>query len=78
MGESDTKDGSSEPQENTPTSTKIPTVEQAKKFLQDDRVRLASPEKKSEFLRSKGLEDSQIVELLDSKDGERNEEACSN
>lgn len=41
------------------------TIEQARKFLQDDKVRLASRETKVEFLQSKGLQEPQITALLD-------------
>ncbi|KAF3766379.1 hypothetical protein M406DRAFT_330206 [Cryphonectria parasitica EP155] len=41
------------------------TLEQAKRFLQDETVRDASREKKIEFLRSKGLEEADIHRLLD-------------
>ncbi|ROW17250.1 hypothetical protein VPNG_01249 [Cytospora leucostoma] len=40
-------------------------LEQARKFLQDDAVRLSSREKKVEFLKSKGIEEPYINELLE-------------
>ena len=44
--------------------TEPATLEQARKFLEDDEVRLQSRERKIEFLKTKGLQESQIVELL--------------
>ncbi|KAI5923797.1 hypothetical protein F4810DRAFT_667483 [Camillea tinctor] len=50
-----------------------PSVEQARKFLSDDSVRNSSPEKKKEFLKSKGFNDGQIDKLLSEDDEERAE-----
>ncbi|KAI1278500.1 peroxisomal membrane anchor protein conserved region-domain-containing protein [Xylaria sp. FL0933] len=50
-------DAASEP-ENT-------TLEHARRFLDDESVKTAAPEEKRAFLKSKGLEDSQIDQLLD-------------
>ncbi|KAJ8111229.1 hypothetical protein ONZ43_g5670 [Nemania bipapillata] len=41
------------------------TLERARQFLNDETVKVASPEEKRAFLKSKGLEDSQITQLLD-------------
>ena len=49
-------------------SPSLATVEHAKKFLEDDDVRLQSRERKIEFLKTKGLRNSQIVELLGPED----------
>jgi len=46
-----------------PTTEEV-TLDQARRFLQDDHVRSASLERKAGFLRSKGLSDAQIAELL--------------
>ncbi|KAK3304214.1 peroxisomal membrane anchor protein conserved region-domain-containing protein [Chaetomium strumarium] len=40
------------------------TLKQARKFLQDDQVQNTTPERKAEFLKSKGLSDADIEELL--------------
>ena len=45
-------------------------LEQARKFLQDDEVRLQSRERKTEFLKTKGLQESQIAELLGADDAD--------
>ncbi|EOO00391.1 putative peroxin 14 17 protein [Phaeoacremonium minimum UCRPA7] len=42
-----------------------PTIEHARKFLEDDSVREASREKKVEFLKSKGFSDDVIEQLLE-------------
>lgn len=42
-----------------------PTIEHAKKFLEDDSVREASREKKAEFLKSKGFSEDVIDQLLE-------------
>ncbi|KAI1213607.1 peroxisomal membrane anchor protein conserved region-domain-containing protein [Annulohypoxylon truncatum] len=41
------------------------TLEQARLFLRDETVRSSSVEKKTEFLKSKGLDDTQIQQLLE-------------
>ncbi|KAI0412543.1 peroxisomal membrane anchor protein conserved region-domain-containing protein [Xylaria grammica] len=41
------------------------TVEHARQFLDDETVKAAAPEEKRKFLKSKGLKDDQITELLD-------------
>ncbi len=50
-------DAASEP-ENT-------TLEHARQFLDDESVKAAAPEEKRAFLKSKGLEDAQVDQLLD-------------
>ncbi|KAI1636788.1 hypothetical protein F4809DRAFT_366487 [Biscogniauxia mediterranea] len=50
-----------------------PTIDHARKFLSDDSVRNSSTEKKKEFLKSKGFDDSQIDKLLSEDDEERAE-----
>lgn len=40
------------------------TIEQAKKFLQDEEVRRYPRQKKTEFLKSKGLSESDVQELI--------------
>ncbi|TPX07146.1 uncharacterized protein E0L32_010947 [Thyridium curvatum] len=45
-------------------STQQSTVEQARKFLQDDEVRQATRERKVEFLKSKGIDEAHISQLL--------------
>lgn len=40
------------------------TLEQARKFLQDAKVQNATPERRAEFLKSKGLSEKDIEELL--------------
>jgi hypothetical protein len=50
-------------QEAEPTE-KDATLEQARKFLNDEAVRSSSVEKKTEFLRTKGFSDAQIQQLL--------------
>lgn len=40
------------------------TLEQARKFLQDAQVQNTTPERKAEFLKSKGLSESNIEALL--------------
>ncbi|ETS79456.1 hypothetical protein PFICI_09309 [Pestalotiopsis fici W106-1] len=47
-----------------PESEPTPTLEQARRFLNDETVRSASKEKKSEFLRGKGFSDDDIQKLL--------------
>ncbi|KAI2467678.1 peroxisomal membrane anchor protein conserved region-domain-containing protein [Annulohypoxylon bovei var. microspora] len=51
------------------------TLEQARVFLQDETVRNSSLEKKTEFLKSKGYDDTQIQELL--KEAEQVTQASS-
>ncbi|KAI1366334.1 peroxisomal membrane anchor protein conserved region-domain-containing protein [Xylaria arbuscula] len=46
------------------------TLEHARRFLDDESVKTASPEDKRKFLRSKGFEDSQIEKLLDASTDE--------
>lgn len=45
-------------------STQQSTLEQARKFLQDDEVRQATRERKVEFLKSKGIDEAHINQLL--------------
>jgi hypothetical protein len=42
-----------------------PTLDHARRFLQDDAVRQTPWEEKAEFLRSKGITDADIETLLD-------------
>ena len=44
------------------------TLEQARKFLEDEEVRRSPPERKAEFLRSKGFEQRDIDQLLSEED----------
>ena len=44
------------------------TLELAKKFLEDDEVRLQSRERKIEFLKTKGFQEAQITEVLGTDD----------
>ncbi|KAF3025678.1 hypothetical protein E8E14_013894 [Neopestalotiopsis sp. 37M] len=60
--EPDTPPPNSEPPK--PESEPTPTLEQARKFLNDETVQNASKEKKSEFLRGKGFADGDIEKLL--------------
>ncbi|KAI0019832.1 peroxisomal membrane anchor protein conserved region-domain-containing protein [Xylariomycetidae sp. FL0641] len=53
------------------------TVENARRFLQDQEVRSSSREKKREFLKSKGYEDSQIDQLLAETDSTSHAAATS-
>jgi len=51
--------------ESSSTSDAAPvTIQQAKRFLQDEEVRKYSREKKIEFLKSKGLEEDVVQRLL--------------
>jgi hypothetical protein len=51
--------------ESSSTSDGVPvTIQQAKRFLQDDEVRKYSREKKIEFLKGKGLEEDVVQRLL--------------
>lgn len=56
----------------TPSKDKI--IEQAKKFLQDDEVKSSSREKKIEFLRAKGLEDTDINGLLEQEEQQQTQQ----
>lgn len=51
-------------------STTKDTLEHARAFLEDDTVKAASPEGKREFLKSKGLSESQITQLLEGPERE--------
>ncbi|KAK7746648.1 hypothetical protein SLS53_001833 [Cytospora paraplurivora] len=44
------------------------TLEQTRRFLQDDTVRLSTREKKVDFLKSKGIDEAAINELLEEAD----------
>ncbi|ORY64227.1 peroxisomal membrane anchor protein conserved region-domain-containing protein [Pseudomassariella vexata] len=56
---------SDNPPENAESvSESRPTLEQARRFLDDDAVRTSSLEKKAEFLKSKGFGDEEIQKLL--------------
>lgn len=62
------------------TGTRSPpraTIEQAKRFLQDIDVKNTSREKKFDFLKSKGLEDSEIEVLLDEDAKEQSAQVVS-
>lgn len=54
-----TADETEQPKSETPT-----TLEQARKFLQDPEVQKHSPEQKTEFLKTKGVSDSDIETIL--------------
>ncbi|KAK4240260.1 peroxisomal membrane anchor protein conserved region-domain-containing protein [Achaetomium macrosporum] len=47
-----------------PCTSREETLQQARKFLQDTKVQNTTSERKAEFLRSKGLSDADIEELL--------------
>lgn len=75
MREQDKEEGGSIPswQQEASTSTAgdpgaTATLDQARKFLQDESVRESSREKKVEFLKSKGLGEADINTLLDEAD----------
>ncbi|KAI1815754.1 peroxisomal membrane anchor protein conserved region-domain-containing protein [Poronia punctata] len=58
---------------NTPseaTKPTTPTLDDARKFLQNEAVKSAGPEEKRAFLKGKGFDDAQITELLDEMDNE--------
>ncbi|RYO88254.1 hypothetical protein DL766_006266 [Monosporascus sp. MC13-8B] len=55
--------------ESSATATAEATIDQARRFLEDDSVRRSSAEKKTEFLKSKGFRDEQIQALLGETDG---------
>lgn len=52
------------------TPSDITTLDQARKFLEDEEVRSSSREKKVEFLKSKGLVEADITTLLDGTEAE--------
>ncbi|KUI62187.1 hypothetical protein VP1G_09305 [Cytospora mali] len=54
------------------------TLERARTFLQDDTVRLSSREKKIEFLKSKGIEEADITQLLDETEEATTTQATTN
>lgn len=72
MGEQDKEEGGSIPSWQQAASTiadsGTTTLDQARKFLQDESVRESSREKKAEFLKSKGLGEADINTLLDETD----------
>lgn len=73
MGEQDKEEGGSIPSWQQAASTAgdsgaTTTLDQARKFLQDESVRESSREKKVEFLKSKGLGEADINTLLDEAD----------
>lgn len=72
MGEQDKEEGGSIPSWQQAASTAgdsgTTTLDQARKFLQDESVRESSREKKVEFLKSKGLGEADINTLLDETD----------
>ena len=56
------------PSPTTPaTSSSMTAVAQAEQFLRDPEVRDQCREKKIEFLKTKGLEEAEILALLDHK-----------
>ncbi|KAK4184874.1 peroxisomal membrane protein PEX14 [Podospora australis] len=57
----DTKAPESQPE---PEQTRETTLDQARKFLQDPETQKATPETRTEFLKSKGLSESDIQQLL--------------
>ncbi|KAI0485851.1 peroxisomal membrane anchor protein conserved region-domain-containing protein [Xylaria cf. heliscus] len=60
---SDSSDSSDSP--NSTSETENITLEHARRFLDDEAVKAAAPEEKRAFLKSKGLDDAQITQLLD-------------
>lgn len=52
------------------------TIEQARKFLQDGEVQKATRERKTEFLRGKGIDQAVITQLLDEGDKELDTKVC--
>ncbi|KAI1453782.1 peroxisomal membrane anchor protein conserved region-domain-containing protein [Annulohypoxylon moriforme] len=62
QSENDAAPETSQPQD---VDTPDVTLEQARIFLRDETVQSSSREKKAEFLKSKGLDDAQIHELLE-------------
>ncbi len=46
------------------------TLEQARKFLQDEEVRKSSRERKAEFLKAKGIPQDSIDKLLSEEDSQ--------
>lgn len=60
------------------TTTREDTLEQARKFLQDAEVQNTTPERKAEFLKSKGLSESDIEGLLKevTHDGRPESQVC--
>ncbi|RYP58421.1 hypothetical protein DL769_008960 [Monosporascus sp. CRB-8-3] len=61
------KDGKSN--EGSAGATTEATIDQARRFLEDETVRSSSVEKKTEFLKSKGFSDEQIQALLGETEG---------
>ncbi|RYP38586.1 hypothetical protein DL767_002522 [Monosporascus sp. MG133] len=55
--------------EGSTTATAEPTIEQARRFLEDESVRSSSVEKKTVFLKGKGFSDEQIQALLGEPEG---------
>ncbi|KAK4455049.1 peroxisomal membrane protein PEX14 [Podospora aff. communis PSN243] len=53
-----------QPEPDAATEPSTATVEQARRFLEDPEVQKQTPERKIEFLRSKGLSESDVEELL--------------
>lgn len=56
------------PSSHTASGVEGTTMDQARRFLQDEVVRLSSREKKIEFLQSKGIEEADINKLLEETD----------
>ncbi|KAI1412417.1 peroxisomal membrane anchor protein conserved region-domain-containing protein [Hypoxylon sp. FL1857] len=65
QSENDAATGTNSPQNTDATDATPTTFEQARIFLRDESVRDSSIEKKTEFLKSKGLDDTQIQKLLE-------------
>ena len=65
MGDSDKPE---DPAPAVASAASTPSLEQARKFLQNDAVRSESRERKIEFLKTKGIQEDRIIELLESDD----------
>ncbi|KAI1139799.1 peroxisomal membrane anchor protein conserved region-domain-containing protein [Hypoxylon sp. FL0543] len=65
QSENDTAPEANPSQNNDAADATATTLEQARLFLRDETVRDSSVENKTEFLRSKGLDDTQIQKLLE-------------
>jgi peroxisomal membrane anchor protein 14 (PEX14) len=63
MGDSDKTEDNAPAMESADSPS---SLNQAREFLQNDTVRSESRERKMEFLKTKGFNQEQIIELLDS------------
>lgn len=54
-----------DPRSDPPVPEATATIDQARKFLEDEEVQKDTRERKVEFLKSKGIEEGVILELLD-------------